>query len=68
MAIIIAFACMLIPWIVILAFLTGRCTFCDEASKILHPPCLSGSYPDDGDDAVIHDYDVTDAILMYGSV
>nr|AAX95057.1 hypothetical protein LOC_Os11g09820 [Oryza sativa Japonica Group]ABA91972.1 expressed protein [Oryza sativa Japonica Group] len=43
----------------------GRCTFCDEASKILHPPCLSGSYPDDGDDAVIHDYDVTDAILMY---
>uniref|UniRef100_A0A0E0MDM0 Uncharacterized protein n=1 Tax=Oryza punctata TaxID=4537 RepID=A0A0E0MDM0_ORYPU len=48
----------------------GRCTFCDETSKILHPPCVSGSHPDDDDDdyAVIHDYNVSAAILMYGSV
>ncbi|EAZ19369.1 hypothetical protein OsJ_34922 [Oryza sativa Japonica Group] len=50
----------------------GRlCSFCDEPRTILHPPCATGSHSNDDDDAdadVIPDYNVDDAIRMYGSV
>uniref|UniRef100_A0A0E0F1E5 Uncharacterized protein n=1 Tax=Oryza meridionalis TaxID=40149 RepID=A0A0E0F1E5_9ORYZ len=52
--------------------LNGRlCSFCDEPRTILHPPCATGSHCNDDDDAdadVIPDYNVDDAIHMYGSV
>uniref|UniRef100_A0A0E0BMM6 Uncharacterized protein n=1 Tax=Oryza glumipatula TaxID=40148 RepID=A0A0E0BMM6_9ORYZ len=51
---------------------SGRlCSFCDEPRTILHPPCATGSHSNDDDDAdadVIPDYNVDDAIRMYGSV
>lgn len=35
----------------------------------MHPPCATGSHSNDDDDAdVIPDYNVGDAIRMYGSV
>ena len=78
MAIVIAI-CMhvnaLLDWCnnnIVLAFRAGRlCSFCDEPRTILHPPCATGSHSNDDDDAdadVIPDYNVDDAIRMYGSV
>uniref|UniRef100_A0A0D9XYH9 Uncharacterized protein n=1 Tax=Leersia perrieri TaxID=77586 RepID=A0A0D9XYH9_9ORYZ len=47
----------------------GRCPFCGEASKIVHPPCASGSHPNHGDAAsTIPDYKADAAIHMYDSV